>query len=63
MADPADQTPDHQMPPVPPAPEQGPVELDWVGMQLRAMYAEVVSEPLPDALQALLAALDVEPRS
>ncbi len=43
--------------------ESAAVEIDWVGQQLRAMYATVVAEPLPESLRALLQALDSEPGS
>jgi hypothetical protein len=62
MADP-DSDQDPAAPPNELEAEAPLVEIDWVGQQLRSMYATVVAEPLPDSLHALLAALESEPGS
>jgi hypothetical protein len=59
-----DQTPDSltfleiDMPegsvPVPIPGKLGPVELDWIGRELREYYDSVLREPVPDRLLALI---------
>jgi len=50
-------------PPTPRADSNGPVQVpEWLGSQLKHLFTEVMSEPVPDDLQALLKQLEEKER-